>query len=515
MHCTTKKPHTADWALKTTAGALALAGLLSLPTLARAQAAPVFFEVEGGVTAIEAVRDGAGQLTGVDVTMFGRKFRVPPTANIHTPSATLSIEQLADPTSLPGRVEEGFVSGTGILIGEVGMAADGTAEPAIHDVAIEPAETVLIGLITANGASGLTLLDVPLREITDARMPSEGYMNDFGFQILPGSLTAGTFAAAEGYFAPDGNFWHYIVTASGGTLSAPDTPQSSILRARCDQGGRLEVQGASYLPANAVVEFYNPNSGFYFGSIVTTVDPATPDFGSYRFRTDVNDGPVNSDAACPSEVLAKNLSNGTEVVAAVDGVVAPPAPADLPAENVAPVAANDVATVFIGLATELHLTANDTDANGNLDPTTVQLGALPPELSVINLGNGDVMVTATTTGTFVFTYTVSDQEQAVSNTANVTIDAQPAAQATVGVDRANYRVSRDRWEARGSTNVAGAVVTLKLVRTGQTIGTATADATGAWKVDVRGTGVTAVTGDIVEATTDAGGSAQQTVTVEN
>ncbi len=515
MHCTENTSRPLAASLKPAARALALAGALSLPMFAWAQAAPVFFEVEGGVSAIEPVMNAANELIGANVTMFGRPFFVPATANIHTPSATLTIEQLVNTDPLPGREESGFVGGTGILIGEVGMAADGSAEPVIHDVAIEPAETVLIGLVTANGPTGIRLLDITLREIGDPRMPSEGYMNDFGFQILPESLTPGTFAAAEGYYAADGNFWHYIVSASGGALAEPNTPQSSILRARCDQGGRLEVQGASYLPANALVEFYNANTGFRFGSIATSVDLEFPDFGSYRFRADVNDGPVDSDGGCPSEVLAKNVSNNTEVVAAVDGVVAPAQPGEPPAENVAPVANDDFATVFVGLATTVNLTLNDSDANDNLDVTSVQLGPVPDGLSVINQQNGSVLVTASTTGLFRFTYTVADTEQAVSNEATVTIDSQPVAADVVSIDRANYRVRQDRWEVRGSTNSASATITVRLLRTGQTIAVATADATGSWRIDARGTGIVAVAGDIIEATSSAGGRVLQTVNLVN
>jgi hypothetical protein len=279
-------------------------------------------------------------------------------------------------------------------------------------------------------------------------------------------------------------------------------------------GGRLEVLGASYLPAAATIEFRNLTTNFLFGSINTTVDLEQPQFGTYRYRVDVNEGEVDTDGACPSQVLAINLTNNTEASATVDGVVAP-AVVPPPAENVAPVAVDDVANVFVGLATEIHLTLNDTDANGNMDNTTVQVANIPPGLAVQNTLDGNALVTASAAGTYSFTYTVGDTDGAVSNVATVTITAEPVAMDTVDITRANYRVSKDRWDLRGATNQPGVSVTVLLLRTNQTIATVTADATGAWQVDARNTGITAMAGDVVRATSSGGGSDEEIVNLSN
>ena len=305
-------------------------------------------------------------------------------------------------------------------------------------------------------------------------------------------------------------FYHYVVEASGGELTAPDTPQSSVLRARSDSGGRLEVQGASFLPASATIEFRNPRTNFRFGSINTTVDLEQPQFGTYRYRVDVNEGEVDSEGACPSRVLAINLTNNTEASAAVDGVIAP-ATVELPAENVAPVAVDDPANVVVGLATEIHLTLNDTDANGNLDTTTVQIANIPPGLAVQNTLNGDVLVTASAAGTYSFTYTVADTDGAVSNPASVMITAEPVAMDMVDISRANDRSDKDRWEIRGTANQAGVSVSVVLLRTNQSIATVTADATGGWQIDARNTGISAVAGDRVRAISSGGGSDEEVV----
>lgn len=489
--------------------ALALAGLLGLPLASFGQAAPLPFEAEGRVTHIYAHPDGSA----VDLTVFGQVFRIPKGASIHTPSASLTLEQLADPTRFPGRVESGFLGGTAILIGQVVTDANGTSYPLISSVEIEPSETVLLGMITKNDAGALALHGVPMVESTDYRLPSEGYHNEFGFPIKPHTIPVGSFAAIEGYYAEDGNFHHFLVEAGAGELVDPNTPQSSILRARCDPGGRLEVQGASYLPAGNTVDFYNVN-GFWFGSITATADLEQPDFGTYRFRADVNEGEPDTDGACPSQVKAVTRTNSTTATASVDGVEPPPAEEQPnPAPNEAPVAVDDAAAVFVNLATEVHLTLNDTDANGNLDPTTIQLSNVPPGLAVQDLDNGDVMVTAAASGVYSFNYTVADTGGLVSNVATVTITADPVAMDTVAIERANYRTDGSRWNVRGTVNQPGQQVTVTLVRTGQTIATAAADATGAWALDVRNSPAVGRAGDIVRAVSNGGGNAELVVNV--
>lgn len=489
--------------------AIALACALGAPLAASAQVAPLPFEVEGVVSDIQLLPDG-----DVELTIFGRVLRVPASAAIHTPTATLTPEQLASPSAFPGLSRPGFVGSTAIVIGEVSLAPDGTATPAIFDVAIEPAETVLIGLMTSNDGGMMAVQDVPLTESTDPRLPSLGYFNEFGFPVQPASIPVGTFTAVEGYYGDrDGIFRHFLLEAAGGQLVDPASPATSITRARCAPGGRLEVLGASYLPAAAVVEFRNAKTNYLFGAMNTTADLESPEFGTYRFRLDVSAGEVDTDGACPSQVLAINRSNQTEAVSDVDGVVAPPDTPPPPPENVAPVAVDDVAGVTVGLATEVHLTANDTDADGNLDGTTVQLFDLPPGLAVQNTLNGDVLVTAAAAGTYSFGYTVADTEGLVSNLATVTVTAEPVATDTVDVTRANFRTDRARWDIRGTTNQAGAQMTAVLLRTGATIAVVTSGVTGAWSIDVRNSPVRPVVGDVVRVSSSGGGSDDQIVTI--
>lgn len=499
----------AVWSVKPMVIALALAGASSLPLGAWAQAVP--FEVEGTVTSITPGPDGSANLV-----MFGQTYNVPNTAYIHTPTKTLTIDELLDMTPLPGRTLGGFLNGTGILIGTVASPGPG-AVAVINDVAIEPAETVLLGAVTGTEGGIVKIMGVPLVELPRDpafRMPSHGFTNEFGFEVDPATVPVGVLGAAEGYFGDDQQFHHFHVEVGGGTLVDPTTPAVSILRARCGSGARLEVLGGSYLPAAATIQVFNANTGYSFGSVATVIDPLTPQFGAYRFRADVGTGLTDTDGNCPSVVRVVNVQNGKEAISLVAGVTAPPPP---PPDNLPPVAENDVAGTTAGLAVNVNLVENDTDPNNNLDPTTVQI-VDNAGLSILfpDPRDGSITVTPTTAGTFNITYTVSDtgDPSLTSNVGTLQLVVQPAPVIDiVTVTRANYRQSRDRWDVRGTTNVPGATITLSLVSSGQEIATAVADAAGFWLFDVRGAGIFPVPGDSIRVTSSSGGTIDSQIVI--
>ncbi len=97
-----------------------------------------------------------------------------------------------------------------------------------------------------------------------------------------------------------------------------------------------------------------------------------------------------------------------------------------PAVNLPPVAANDAATVSRNTSgNRIDVVANDSDADGSIDASTVAIATAPDK-------GGKVAVNADGTvayspkkgfrGTEIFSYTVSDNEGAVSNTATVSVD---------------------------------------------------------------------------------------------
>lgn len=492
-------------------GALAVAGLIGISGPAAAQVAAQPVEIEGPISGITY----DPQDESATVTVFGVPFRVPKGTPISTPTRSdLTTGELADTGKFSGRSQDGFVGGTAIMVGE---SANGVTT--ITSVFAEPAENVALGVITHNDSeNGIRALGIPLKPIQDGaitpRIPPEGFHNSFGFAVNPATVPVGAGAGVEGYFGEDGALHYFLVEVTAGDL-LEDVPQTSILRARCDPGGRLEVQGASYQPAVATIEFRNKNNEL-FGNITTIASLEDPRFGDYRFRTDVNNGEVDSVGACPSVIKAVNLANGTEATATVDGVEAPP---PLPPVNEPPVAVNDEAATFVGLATQVELTANDTDSSGNvtIDPTSVDF-VLPAgsPLAVTNNNDGTVTVSSPATGIYTFTYTVADSGGLRSNEATVTVTVDAAPVDTVDITRANFRTGDARWNVRGTSNHPGVVVDVILVRGGTELGSivqATADATGAWAIDVRGTALVAQPGDVVRAVSSDGGTDEEPVVV--
>ncbi len=102
--------------------------------------------------------------------------------------------------------------------------------------------------------------------------------------------------------------------------------------------------------------------------------------------------------------------------------------------NRPPVAVNDAAATAILSPVQIAILANDTDSDGSLVPASVTITTLPTNGSAVtNTQSG--AVTYTPNGGFVgidaFTYTVEDNQGAVSNEATVTITVSNATTTTV------------------------------------------------------------------------------------
>ena len=95
--------------------------------------------------------------------------------------------------------------------------------------------------------------------------------------------------------------------------------------------------------------------------------------------------------------------------------------------NQPPIAANDSAVTTEATAVNINVISNDTDLDGAIDPATVTItGAAGNGTTVPNV-DGTVTYTPNTgfTGTDTFTYTVEDNEGALSNEATVTVTITP------------------------------------------------------------------------------------------
>ncbi|WP_346290321.1 hypothetical protein [Sphaerothrix gracilis] len=234
---------------------------------------------------MQNVRVNQRELRVMNITI-----KVPEGTPINSPTAELSFEDLNALPRLPGRNRDGFEGGTAIVIG----TPDPNDPNAIiaDDVFVEPAENVVLGTV---GPGLSTILDVPVVFLTDSRIPSTA-INSFGFEIDPADVQGGEFGGVEGYFA-GGTLYVHTAEVDGPIppASNPDQPQVSVLRVRCDPGGRIEVRGGAYVPsgnANNTIVVRNLDTRTNFGSTQAEPDEeGSPQFGEYRFREDVETCP--------------------------------------------------------------------------------------------------------------------------------------------------------------------------------------------------------------------------------
>lgn len=148
-----------------------------------------------------------------------------------------------------------------------------------------------------------------------------------------------------------------------------------------------------------------------------TYSPALGFQGRDRFRYRVKD----------NDGAKSNVAKVTVTVR--PGNVPPPA-------NVPPVANNDSAATAVNTPVLINVVANDTDANGNLDPATVAIVSNPANGGVVNNLNGTVTYTPSPGffGTDSFTYNVKDTRGATSNVATVTVGVNAVPTADAGPD---------------------------------------------------------------------------------
>jgi hypothetical protein len=160
------------------------------------------------------------------------------------------------------------------------------------------------------------------------------------------------------------------------------------------------------------------------GSIV--YEPSDGFSGTDTFTYALYDSTAVSDGSVSIDSL-EALSKSATVTITVD-----------PA-NQTPMAENDSVETTKGTATTTDVLANDSDPDGELDPSTLQVQSGPSGGSVdVDGKSGEVTYTPADgfTGTDSYTYTVADSMGVESNEATVTVDV-------------NERPSRERRSKRG------------------------------------------------------------------
>ncbi|MFY7893632.1 MAG: beta strand repeat-containing protein [Pirellula sp.] len=161
------------------------------------------------------------------------------------------------------------------------------------------------------------------------------------------------------------------------------------------------------------------------GSIVITTQPAN---GTVTVGTDGNVNYVHNNSSTTSDSFAYTIKDVNGLVSAAATVSV-----TITANNQAPVAVNDTATVAEGGTATISILANDTAPTGGFDLASIVFTDLPIRGTIVK--NADGTVTYTHSGnestSDTFRYTVKGTNGVVSNEATVSITITPVNDAPV------------------------------------------------------------------------------------
>ncbi|MBL8814336.1 MAG: hypothetical protein JNM43_29480 [Planctomycetaceae bacterium] len=291
-------------------------GLLLQGSYCMGQGTPADAELEGPLKSVDP-------MTG-ELSVMGMRVIVDGTTKIESPSSPLTLDQLKDETPLPGRTAKGFEGGTATVIGTVDPATGVVTATSVH---VEPAENVILGVVTDNAAGQLKVNKVPIEYLNDARMPLTAVQNEFGFRVKRETIPVNTPASVEGYF--DGSvFRAFLVEIDGPADLETGTPQISILRAqtrdrRPGRADEVNVRGAVTMSHAAAgvntqtIAIYRVDEGFpdsLLGTVQAQRIADNPGFARWTFsgQTPVSNHPVYSHA--PGKIRARNMSDNAGLV---------------------------------------------------------------------------------------------------------------------------------------------------------------------------------------------------------
>ncbi len=261
--------------------------LTSLPVHAQVLPAPTTIPgyTEGPISSITLQPDGSLIMTVIGVTV-----KVPVGTPVSSPTRSLTLRQLALRTRLPGRTQPGFIGGTALINGVVDVA---TGSFTATDMVVEPAENVLIGVVTQ--ASPLRVLNSELALIADARIPFS-MVNQFGFEITAPTIPVGTTAAANGYYA-GAKFQTFLLELTGNFPLTNPNSQINIMRAQSRErtpnaarGDEVDMRGFYHARNGGVptIQIFRVDGGVatLLGNATTIPDTDLPNFGVWNFRID-------------------------------------------------------------------------------------------------------------------------------------------------------------------------------------------------------------------------------------
>ncbi len=287
---------------------LATLGTAALSRLA-AQV-PLASSIEGTITAINYNSSQSVTMTVMGVNVSVSK-ALADQGNVISPSADLSLEELAAKVILPGRVQAGFEGGTAIVEG-----VWQNNQLVASSVFVEPAENIMLGQVTATSPA-LMINGVEIAVLPPvATTPANGFTSNTDISITAGhllprvgptglrhevgiplaSVSANVLAAAEGYFA-NGVFNAFVVDAADG-VALSNTDQLAVTRAQVRErtpnntrGDEYDIRGGIHLVTGRArqVAVYRIDvlagrlTYTRLGAAVATIpDAVNPKFGTWR-----------------------------------------------------------------------------------------------------------------------------------------------------------------------------------------------------------------------------------------
>ncbi len=291
----------------------AVASALLVGGAAQAQVLPVPFTIEGKIDAIDGMNKTI-TVMGVDVNIITADIataQFPETVITTPPTHGISYGQLTDLLiPLSGRDEMGFLGGTAIITADIDPQ-----NPVINatSIFVEPAENVIVGLVTGNTGSceadGLPTDDaiqingINLRFLRGEPIPFDNATDaNTGAAIDPCTTLAGQGGAAGGYFsARDNALYIFELEALGEPVGGVE--QTFIDQAMCrSQKLEMDVRGVT-TSTSGVISVYNDQTGSWIGNVDIIDDGAGG--GTYRLRTNI------AGNQCPNTIRADNTDGST------------------------------------------------------------------------------------------------------------------------------------------------------------------------------------------------------------
>jgi hypothetical protein len=205
-------------------------------------------------------------------------------------------------------------------------------------------------------------------------------------------------------------------TVLGTTAQAPpDAFEVALLDARTLAPLAGVVSGLSQTDSLLNLQ---ANGQTYFGSRVNVPGLASGNTADLRsphtYRVDLSNVAPGTLATLSFDLLGFGSVDSRVVI---DDVML------IGATQTLPIANPDSAATSTGVPVNIAVLANDTDSNGTLDPTSIQIGQGPANGTVTINANGTITYTSSSrfAGTDRFSYLVADNEGAYSNETTVTV----------------------------------------------------------------------------------------------